>query len=114
MTNQEFQEKMNTIQEKIGEDAKNLILDDIGILLTDNQNMNKTLDDKDKEIEKLKKTKDKEIERLKKTNETLQSVNGNLLQQISMGEDQQIKENEDNKEKTPFDFRTVFDEKRKF
>ena len=55
MKNEEFQTKMNSIQEKIGQDASNLILDDIGILLTDNQNMNTQLADKDKEIERLKK-----------------------------------------------------------
>lgn len=104
MTNQEFQNKMNSIQEKIGEEAKNLILDDIGLLLTDNQNMNKELENKDNEIQ-----------RLKKTNETLQNVNGNLLQQVAMADDPQIKDNDDtNKEKEPFDFRSVFDEKRKF
>ena len=69
MKEADFQEKLNSIQEKIGVDASNLILDEIGVLLTDNKAMNNTIDDKDKEIE-----------RLKKTNETLQNVNGNLLQ----------------------------------
>lgn len=99
---EEFQNKMNTIQEKIGEEAANLILDEIGILLTDNKTMNTTIEDKDKEIE-----------RLRKTNETLQNVNGNLLQQVSMAEDPDIKrQKEVQKEETkqPFDFRTAFDE----
>lgn len=102
MKNKEFQDKMNSIQEKIGQDASNLILDEIGALLTDNQTMNTSMEEKDKEIE-----------RLKKTNETLQNVNGNLLQQIAMGDDveTQTKENET---KIPFDFRSAFDEKRKF
>ena len=73
MTNAEFQDKMNSIQEKIGQDASSLILDEIGILLTDNQNMNDTI-----------KNKDTEIDRLKKNNEMLQNVNGNLLQQVAM------------------------------
>ena len=82
--------------------ASNLILDEIGILLTDNQAMNTSLADKDKEIE-----------RLKKTNETLQNVNGNLLQQVAMGEDTvNIPKKEEPKK--AFDFRSVFDEKRKF
>lgn len=102
MKNSDFQDKMNSIQEKIGQEASNLILDEIGILLTDNQAMNTSLADKDKEIE-----------RLKKTNETLQNVNGNLLQQVAMGEDTvNIPKNEEPKK--PFDFRSVFDEKRKF
>ena len=104
MKNQEFQDKMKSMQEKIGEDASNLILDDIGILLTDNQNMNTIIDDKDKEIA-----------RLKKNNEMLQNVNGNLLQQVAMGEDPDVKNNdEDETKKKVFDLRTAFDEKRKF
>lgn len=102
MNNTDFQNKMNDIQEKIGQDASNLILDEIGLLLTDNQAMNTSLADKDKEIE-----------RLKKTNETLQNVNGNLLQQVAMADDPDVKEPEE-KEKKEFDFRQVFDEKRKF
>ena len=100
MKQEEFQNKMNSIQEKIGEDASNLILDEIGILLTDNQEMNSKILDKEKEIE-----------RLRKTNETLQNVNGNLLQQVAMAEEpinkREIKQEE---EKKPFDFRTAFDE----
>lgn len=96
----DFQNKMNSIQEKIGEEASNLILDEIGILLTDNQSMNDTI-----------LNKDKEIERLKKTNETLQNVNGNLLQQVAMVEDPSVKQKEqEEKPKEPFDFRTAFDE----
>lgn len=104
MTNQEFQDKMNSIQEKIGKDASNLILDDIGLLITDNQNMNKTAEEKEKQIEKLK-----------QTNETLQSVNGNLLQQVAMADDPDVQELEDNSgQQEPFDFRTAFDEKGNF
>lgn len=104
MKNEEFQNKMNSIQEKIGQDASSLILDEIGVLLTDNQTMNSALEDKDKEIA-----------RLKKTNETLQNVNGNLLQQVAMGDDIDTKKPpEEEKPNEPFDFRSVFDEKRKF
>lgn len=104
MKNEEFQTKMNSIQEKIGQDASNLILDDIGVLLTDNQNMNTQLADKDKEIA-----------RLKKNNEMLQNVNGNLLQQVAMGDDTSSQnEPKEDELKQPFDFRTAFDEKRKF
>ena len=101
MKEADFQEKLNSIQEKIGEDASNLILDEIGVLLTDNKAMNNTIDDKDKEIE-----------RLKKTNETLQNVNGNLLQQVAMGEDieNMRKQKEPEELKKPFDFRSAFDE----
>lgn len=102
MKEAEFQEKLNSIQEKIGEEASNLILDEIGILLTDNKNMNGEIQNKQNEIE-----------RLKKTNETLQNVNGNLLQQVSMAEDPDIKKQKEiqaEENKKPFDFRTAFDE----
>lgn len=100
MKQEEFQTKLNSIQEKIGDEASSLILDEIGILLTDNQNMNNVISDKDKEIE-----------RLRKTNETLQNVNGNLLQQVAMAEDPIItKQKEQEELKKPFDFRSAFDE----
>ena len=104
MTNQEFKDKMNSIQEKIGQDASNLILDEIGLLITDNQNMNKLAEDKQNEIEKLK-----------KTNDTLQAVNGNLLQQVAMADDPDVQELEENSgQSEPFDFRTAFDENGNF
>ena len=103
MKNEEFQNKMSKKKKKIGEESSSLILDEIGILLTDNKTTNELLE-----------AKDKEIERLKKTNETLQSVNGNLLQQVSMADDPDTKTQEDDTPKEKFDFRTVFDEKRKF
>lgn len=105
MTNEDFQKQMNLIQEKIGKDSSALILDDIAVLLNDNQSMNKS-----------NKEKEEEIERLKKMNETLQSVNGNLLQQVSMGEDIETKQKEpeeDNKRKY-IDFKSCFDEKGNF
>ena len=102
MKNPDFQTKLNEMQEKIGEDNAALILDDIGLLLTDNQAMND-------EIAK----KDNEINTLKKTNEMLQKVNGNLLQQVAMGDDVDTQPKEPEK-KQPFDYRSVFDEKRKF
>lgn len=76
MKKEEFDSKVNEMLSKIGEESSNLILDDVGILLNDNINMNDNLAKKDKEIEDLK-----------RKNETLQKVNGNLLQQVAVGED---------------------------
>lgn len=76
MKKEEFDSKVNEMLEKIGTDSANLILDDVGILLNDNVEMNKSLEKRDREIQDLK-----------RTNETLQKVNGNLLQQVSMKED---------------------------
>lgn len=98
-----FQNKMNEIQEKIGQDASSLIMDDIGLLLSDNKQMNDTITEKNTENENLK-----------KTNETLQMVNGNLLKQVGMVEDPKLNENKPEEKTKEFDFRTVFDEKGNF
>ena len=101
MKNPEFQDKMNSIQEKLGKENASLILDEIGELITDNQTMNKALEDAAKENDSLK-----------KRNEHLIDVNGSLLQQVAMVEEtpkQKIKEPEE-KKKEPFDFRSAFDE----
>lgn len=103
MKEKEFKEKMDKIQEKIGQDASNLILDDIAILLNDNKQMNKEYNE---QVEKNKVLEDK--------NEKLQLVNGNLLQQIPMEDDPKTKEKEEEEKKKPFDYRSVFDENRKF
>lgn len=105
MKEKEFGELMENIQSKIGEDASNLILDDIGTLINDNKKMN---EDYEKQVS--------ENESLKKRNETLQNVNGNLLQQISMGTEDEIIDKGNNKEeqKKYIDYKLAFDEKRKF
>ena len=100
MKNDEFQNKMTSMQEKIGEDNSALILDDIGILLADNKAMNETIE-----------SKDKEIASLKKRNESLLNVNANLLKQVPMGTEDDLKpEVKKEEKKEPFDFRSAFDE----
>ena len=86
MNKQEFDSKVNEMLEKIGNDSSNLILDDVGILINDNITMNDTIA-----------KKDKEIENLKRTNETLQKVNGNLLQQVAVGQEKKEEVREDKK-----------------
>lgn len=109
MKQEEMENLINGIQEKAGEEVSALISDDLGMLLTDNTNMNKEINKKDKEIEKLKNQKEKLIE-----------TNGNLLQQISMGEEEENffnrnKINDDKKDETKkFSFKDAFDEKGKF
>lgn len=99
-----FQDKINSIQEKIGKDASNLILDELGELLTDNKTVNDELSNKDKEIEKYK-----------KTNETLQRVNGNLLQQVAMGSEEDLKPKTKEQEKPKeINYKDAFDEKGNF
>lgn len=102
MKKEEFGAKIDSLLEKIGTDSSNLILDDIGILLTDNDNMNKELENKSKEIEDLK-----------KRNETLQRVNGNLLQQVSVQTEEDVIPKKENavadRGRPDFDMRSIFD-----
>lgn len=100
MKYKEFEDKISSMQNKIGDDSANLILDDVAVLLTDNQQMNNELETKDKEIENLKSSIDK-----------LQKVNGNLLLQIPA-----IKEvkKEESKKREYHSMRDAFDEKGNF
>ena len=103
MKKEDFDSKMSSMLEKIGTDSSNLILDDVAILLSDNENMNK-------EIER----KEQEIADLKKRNDTLQRVNGNLLQQVGFGEEKEEQKKEEKKEDTYFNFRAIFDKNGNF
>lgn len=71
MKYKEFEDKISSMQSKIGDDSANLILDDVAVLLTDNQQMNLAYEEKEKEVEKLKGSIEK-----------LQKVNANLLMQL--------------------------------
>lgn len=99
---EEYEKVLNSIQEKIGDENSGLIADDLGTLLTDYQELNENLNNKNTQIEELNKTK-----------EMLVSTNGKLLQQVGMGIIKPEPE-EDTKPKEPFNFKNCFDEKRKF
>lgn len=105
MKKEEFDSKMTSILDKIGSDSSSLILDDVAILLSDNENMNK-------EIER----KEAEIVDLKKKNETLQKVNGNLLLQVGFQDDEEPKKEIENKNygRPDFNMRSVFDKNGNF
>lgn len=104
MKKEDFDSKMTSILDKIGQESSSLILDDVAILLSDNENMNK-------EMEK----KEQEIVDLKKKNETLQKVNGNLLLQIGVQEDEEDPKKEiENKGRPDFDMRSCFDKNGNF
>lgn len=93
-----LEEYTNSIQEKIGKEESGKIADDIAKILTYDNKLQKDIQSKNDEIEKLKKDKEMLIE-----------ANGNLLQSIPMGKEEEKKKEED--EIKPFDFRTIFDEK---
>lgn len=99
---EDFENLTNSIKDKLGEENSAKIADDLAKLITDNNQMNKTLESKDNEITKLKEDKD-----------LLQQTNMNLLQQIPMGEESKPSVPEDNKPKF-IDFREGFDEKGNF
>ena len=105
MKNEDYQKKIDGMLEKVGNEAGNLILDDVGLLITDNKQMNDEIQ-----------AKDKRIEELQKMNTTLQTINGNLLQQVSMGVDETIetKKEENKSQNKPFNMKDVFDEKGNF
>ena len=106
MTEKEFEKITKSIQDKLGKENTSLIADDLGKLITDNATMNKDIRGRDERISKLAQDK-----------EALITTNGNLLQQVVMGDDSSlINTNEPKNEepKKPFDYRSVFDEKGNF
>ena len=64
----------DSLTEKLGEEQSALIADDIGLLITANADIQKSIQSKDEEIKQLRSDKEK-----------LVSANSNLLRQIPMG-----------------------------
>ncbi len=90
------------IQEKLGKEESGKIADDIANILIFEESNNKSIDAKNNEINKLKKDKDMLIE-----------ANGNLLLHVPQAREESITE-EKEENKTPFDYRSIFDEHGKF
>lgn len=106
MTEKEFEKITKSIQDKLGKENTSLIADDLGKLITDNATMNKDLKGRDERISKLEQDK-----------EALITSNGNLLQQVAMGDEGGLINKNESKEDEapkPFDYRSVFDEKGNF
>lgn len=100
MKKEDLQKLFSGIEKKIGKENYAKMTDDLGVLLTDNENMNNTI-----------LNKDTQIKQLKDNNELLITANGNLLQQVGMGEE--IVEEEE-VTKTKFSLKDAFDEKGNF
>lgn len=96
-----FDDIVNGITDKLGEETTSTIGDDIANLISFQSTQQDEL-----------KKRDGEIEKLKKTNEMLVKANGSLLQQVSAYTEE--KEEEIPKKKEPLDFRTLFDKNGKF
>lgn len=107
MQTENFNNLINGIREKLGEENTSLIADDLAILISDNAQVNSDLENKDSEIEKLGKDK-----------ENLIKVNGNLLQQVTDGKEEDVfninNEKEKENKKEPFSFKAQFDENGEF
>ena len=103
MTQSEFEAKLNSLQEKIGEDASALVLDDLALLINDNKQMNEAISNKETKIQELE-----------SKNEKLQLVNGNLLQQVSMGIDPELEKTRENDTAPTINLRDCFDDRGNF
>lgn len=103
MNNKDFNNIINNIQEKIGEETTSLIADDLATLTNDNLAMNKEIENQNNKITKLETDK-----------ENLIQTNGNLLQQVVMGQEEKSKIQDDDEKPKKFNFYSAFDEKGKF
>lgn len=107
MKKEDFSNFINGIQKKLGKENSSKIADDLGKLITDNSQMNTELEQKEEQIQKLKTDK-----------ENLITANGNLLQQVAMGEKEDLdlnnKNNDENKPNEPFSFKKQFDKNGNF
>lgn len=97
MEYKDYDNKMTSMLDKIGNDSANLILDDVAVLLTDNKKMNEDLINKDNEIK-----------RLNDLNTRLQKVNGNLLLQIPVQKEE--KKETEKPESPKYNINEAFDE----
>ena len=98
MKEKEFQDLIQNMQTKLGEENSGLIADDLGMLIADNKAVNDTAVKYQDEIKMLKDQKEKLI-----------ATNGNLLQQISVGVEEQSKEKVKEEPRKHIDFRDFID-----
>lgn len=99
-----FDEITKSMEDKLGKENVSLIADDMASLISFNSEREKTLSDRNNEIDKLKRDK-----------ETLIAANGNLLQKISQASEEELNpKKKEAEEKKPFNFKSVFDEKGNF
>lgn len=102
MEQEELNNIIDSINEKIGDDLQGQIADDLAKIINANNTSLENLSNKDKEIEKLNKEK-----------ENLIIANGNLLQQVSFVPKKEDKKNDEG-EKEEIKISDIFDEKGNF
>lgn len=103
MKQEDFEKLQNNMKEKLGKDNFAKISDDMATLMTENNSMNKQIDDGKSEITKLKEDKSNLIE-----------TNGNLMQKISVGFQEPVPLPNEKKEKKEIVLKDCFDEKGNF
>lgn len=103
MQDNDLQQIIDSISDKVGKENSALIADDIGKLITINSSV----------VDEMKK-KDTEISRLTSTNEKLIVANGNLLQSIPMGKEEKKEEKEEETERKSTSLRDCFDSRGNF
>lgn len=110
MKQEELNKALETMQNKLGKEQSSIIADDLGILVTDNEKMNKDYADL---MDKYKKSETR--------NQQLVEANSNLLRQVSAPPEvindfnnRYNYDKERTQEKKAIDIRTAFDEKGNF
>lgn len=110
MKQEELNKALETMQNKLGKEQSSIIADDLGILVTDNDKMNKDYADL---MDKYQKAETR--------NQQLVEANSNLLKQVSAPPEAMNDFNnrynydrERTQEKKEIDIRTAFDEKGNF
>lgn len=106
MKNEDVKKWIDGVNKKLGKENAGKIADDLGILITDTDTVNKEMEKRNKEIESLKNDK-----------EMLLTTNANLLQQvgeIDEPEDDIHKGGKEKEEYKPFDYRMAFDKNGEF
>ena len=98
MKKEELQTIFNSMQEKIGDENYTKMADDLAKIITDNEQMNNTIQKRDDKIKDLE-----------KSNNILVTANGNLLQQVAMGEDNISNQNENKDTEKKYSFKNSFD-----
>lgn len=96
-----FDEILNSIDEKLDKEVFSSISDDIANLMSYNEALNNDI-----------KAKDEKIEKLQKKTDMLVEANGNLLQKVSAGVEE--KKKEEIEEKPKIDLRSAFDKNGNF
>lgn len=97
-----FDEILNSIDEKLDKEVFSSISDDIANLMSYNEALNNDI-----------KAKDEKIEKLQKKTDMLVEANGNLLQKVSAGVEEKKKDTEEEKPKK-IDIRSAFDKNGNF